>query len=215
MPEPPWAQPNPGAARAVVEWSNPNQIEGALAVPIGKTVLALAAISAALVAYIGIAGSTGFCPMCTGIVDSVLGKDSGPAGRPETLAGLTATSLSGESVALDSFVGQPVILDFWATWCGPCNTQRTILAGMESELAGKVHVVALSTDNGAAVVQKHIDKTGHGAEHELLASADLQRAFGVSSIPTLVFVDAQGKVRRVAVGVQSAEVLRREIAALN
>ncbi len=185
--------------------------------PIGKTALLIAAVPVVVVSYIGIAGTTGFCPMCTGIMDSVLGREStsGLLSRPETLAGLTATTLDGETVALDSFVGQPVILDFWATWCGPCKTQRGILAELEGELKGKVHVVALSVDSkGPSVVQEHIARTGHSAENELMAPNSLAQAFGVSSIPTLVFVDATGKVRKVVEGVQNADNLRREIASL-
>ncbi len=182
--------------------------------PAAKTILIIAAVPAAIVTYIAVAGTTGFCPTCTGIMDSVLGRDSS-AGQAETIKGLQATTLSGETVDLSSFIGKPVILDFWATWCGPCRTQRGILAEMESELSGNVHVVALSVDQGgSAVVQKHIESTGRRAENELIASTSLAQVFGVSSIPTLVFVDATGQVRKVAVGVQSADALRREIAAL-
>jgi len=184
---------------------------------IGKTAIALAAIPGAIAAYVAIAGTTGFCPTCTGLMDSVLGRTTAAAttGFPETLAGLKATTLTGEMVALDSFVGKPVILDFWATWCPPCNAERAILSSMHDELQGKVHVVALSVDTvSPEAVQDHITKSGHGEKNDLMDSAGVAQAFGVTGIPTLVFVDATGKVRKVVTGVQSADDLRREIAAL-
>lgn len=192
---------------------------GVFNVPISKTVIAIVAVPAAIAAYVAIAGTTGFCPTCTGIMDNILGRNTAAAasttGRPETLAGLKATSLTGETIALESFIGKPVILDFWATWCPPCNAQRTVLSSMHDELQGNVRVVALSVDTvSPRAVQDHITKSGHAEENDLMDSGGIAQAFGVSSIPTLVFVDATGKVRKVVTGLRSADDLRREIAAL-
>lgn len=187
--------------------------------PIGKSAIIVAAIPAAIAAYIAIAGTTGFCPVCTGIMNNVLGRDTtipASAGQPETLAGLKATTLTGETVALDSFIGKPVILDFWATWCSPCNAERTILSSMHDELEGKVHVVAISIDTiSPQAVREHIAKSGHAEENDLMDTSGVAQAFGITGIPSLVFVDATGKVRKVVTGLQSAANLRREIAALD
>lgn len=137
------------------------------------------------------------------------GKGSAPA----TLAGLTAKSLKREAVPLDSLVGKPLILDFWATWCGPCRTQRDELARLHEELGDKITIVALSVDDGPAVVQGYLMK--HPSAHaEYMASPEAARAFNVEAIPTLVIVDSTGRVRKVSTGVHSAAELKKMIAGL-
>ncbi len=178
------------------------------------TVLKVAAIPAIVVGYIAIAGTTGFCPNCTKVMDTVLGRAASPE-APESIAGLSAVDLDGQVVKLDEYIGQPVILDFWATWCGPCLKQRQVFAGMAEELEGSVHLLALSIDSeGSAAVKSHLAKSDHAVGVELMAPNALQRRFNVNAIPTLVFVDAQGNVREVFTGMLDAAAIRTRIAKL-
>lgn len=182
-----------------------------------KLALRIAVIPAAVGAYITIAGLTGFCPSCKAITDSVRGRYepmSRPAGAAASISGLTGYTLEGEPVALSSHAGAPMILEFWATWCGPCRRQREIIHTLAPELAGKVAVVSLSVDTDPRLVRSFLDKAPPSAI-ELLAPPELQAAVGgISAVPTLVFVDAAGEIRGVAQGVHSARELRARIAEL-
>ena len=80
-----------------------------------------------------------------------------------------ATDASFESEVLQS--GLPVVLDFWAPWCGPCKMIAPILDDIATELDGKVKVVKINVDENQQVAAK----------------------FGVRSIPTLVIFN-EGKV---------------------
>lgn len=82
----------------------------------------------------------------------------------------------------------PAIIDFYATWCGPCKAIAPILEELAKEYAGKIVIYKIDTDK----------------ERELAA------AFGISSIPTLLFIPAKGDPQ-VAQGALPKESLKRAI----
>src|SRR5262245_52244768 len=81
--------------------------------------------------------------------------------------------------------GLPVLVDFWAPWCGPCRMVSPALEQIASELAGRIKLVKVNVDSSPA----------------------LQQRFGVQSIPTLM-VFRQGKVAASQIGAAPADRLR-------
>ena len=80
------------------------------------------------------------------------------------------------------------LVDFWATWCGPCRMQAPILEQLDGELGGGVKVCKVDIDE----------------------QPELARRFGVMSIPTLVAIK-DGEVSNMRVGVQSLENLMQMV----
>jgi thioredoxin 1 len=83
---------------------------------------------------------------------------------------------------------EPVLVDFWAVWCGPCQMQNPILEELEKEFAGKVKFAKLNVDENPTVTSKYM----------------------VMSIPTLMIFKGGSSVKQM-VGVQSKEVLVKEL----
>jgi thioredoxin 1 len=83
----------------------------------------------------------------------------------------------------------PVVVDFWAAWCGPCRMQGTILEQLDKEI----------TEEQAKIVKVNVDEEG-----------ELAMTFGVQSIPTLLFYK-DGKVINKAVGVRDAAALKKTL----
>lgn len=82
---------------------------------------------------------------------------------------------------------KPVLVDFWAEWCGPCRMQNPILEDLDKALGDKGVIAKMNVDEQPTVPQK----------------------FGVMSIPTLVLFK-DGKIIKQWIGVQSGETLKSE-----
>jgi len=84
-----------------------------------------------------------------------------------------------------------VVMDFTATWCGPCQIQKPILEQLEGELGDKVEFKMIDVDQNNALAGK----------------------YGVSAVPTLI-IEKDGEIVKRYTGVTSAEVLRAELSPL-
>lgn len=189
----------------------------------GKVMTYMPLLALPLIAggWVAVNGMLGTCAMCTSIMDRITGGSSAKtavvsdesAALGESVHGLSAQTLTGETVSFKQFAGKPMLITFWATWCPPCRQQRSILADAQAELEDKVTVVSVSVDDTAAVARGYIQRNGAIGE-ELIVSSDLANHFNVTSIPTLVFVDADGRVHDVAAGVHRAQEIRSKLAKL-
>ena len=135
--------------------------------------------------------------------------------------------LGGKPVPLTSLKGEPVLLFFWAHWCGDCKEEGPILAQIEKEYANKRLVVVAPTQRygyvargeeaGPADELKYIDEIRHKFYSDLLnvpapISDENFKNYGASTTPTLVLIDRQGIVRMYHPGKMTLEEIR---AALN
>jgi peroxiredoxin len=103
---------------------------------------------------------------------------------------------------LASFRGRVVLLNFWATWCPPCQTELESMEGLYQ--AYKDHgleVVAISSDvQGAEVVQSFTTQLHLSFTTLLDPTGQVTRLYGVTSLPTTYLLDRQGRLVTVAVG---------------
>ena len=120
--------------------------------------------------------------------------------KPAPLPGLRLRTLAGADVALDSFKGKPLVLNFWATWCIPCVGELPELDKLAS--SGAVTVLAASADRaGAAVVQPFLAK--HPLAHLTVLldpGSEAGHAAQVVGFPTTLIFDASLLLRGRLVG---------------
>ncbi len=118
---------------------------------------------------------------------------------------LTLTTLDGGEVAIESFRGRPVLLTFWASWCGPCRVELPELEKLYGELVGTGFVVlTVNVDTSAVAAKRFIAATGVDLPVYRLPPRVLQ-AIGIDSIPTNILIGPDGRTELVTRG-YSAEL---------
>jgi thiol-disulfide isomerase/thioredoxin len=118
-------------------------------------------------------------------------------------------TLEGRSLRLADLRKKPVIVDFWATWCGPCRASMPHLSAMQTRYEKQgLTVIGLSVDeNGPQGVRKFADKLG--VKFTLaMANDDVLDAYGpIRSIPTTFFINRRGDIVRRVVGYIDGETM--------
>ena len=106
-----------------------------------------------------------------------------------------------KQLSLTQLQGKPVVLDFWATWCGPCRDEAPILERFSRKHAGEVVVVGVNTDDGPGLGGAWARKQGLSYPIVFDGESATKRAYKVTALPTLVIVSRVGKIVGVRVGV--------------
>jgi len=106
-----------------------------------------------------------------------------------------------EAVLLSSLKGKVVVLDFWATWCQPCVIELPLVAKVTSERDDKgVAFFAVNTGESGQAVKNFLDEKNLDIPLVLDDDGTIGSAYGVSALPHLVIIDAEGTVRHVHLG---------------
>jgi len=123
---------------------------------------------------------------------------------------------AGSRMRLSALQGNVVILDFWASWCKPCQAQARILSELASRHAGgNVLFVGINTSDNPERAQTFAESHQLPYPSVLDEGEVVANAYGASSLPTLVVIDAAGRVSDVSMGVLSAAEIEALIRAAN
>jgi peroxiredoxin len=121
---------------------------------------------------------------------------------------------TGRPVQLSSLSGQPVILNFWATWCGPCRVEMPDLqAAFERHQADGLVILAINREETAVSVRDFFyDELDLTFTPLLDEAGDVARLYGVANYPTSVFVNSDGVVTAVHLGLMTEEQIEGYLA---
>lgn len=129
----------------------------------------------------------------------------------EQLWAAPVTSADGKAQSLSLLKGHPVVVNFWASWCGPCVEEMPTLAQLHRQYAKKgIQFIGLGVDSDKNV-QAFLQKVGVDYPVYVIGfgGADLARTFGnqAGGLPFTVVIDAKGKIRSTKLGpIQPAEL---------
>ncbi|OFW41039.1 MAG: hypothetical protein A3J29_13620 [Acidobacteria bacterium RIFCSPLOWO2_12_FULL_67_14b] len=128
----------------------------------------------------------------------------------------TMKDLDGKDVSLSSYKGKVVLLNFWATWCGPCKAEIPGFVEIQEKYKDKLVIVGFSVDDTAEKAREYANQykmnypilLGEGRE-------DVQDAYGpIWGIPASFIISKDGKVCRKHLGIAPKAVFEKEVVAL-
>lgn len=168
-------------------------------------------------------GGEGATEREAGIGIVALPADKNPTGRPPAAEEGRAApdfilhTLDGGSIRLSDLRGKVVLINFWATWCGPCRQEvPELVRAYTAERDRGLEIVAVNLQEQEDKVRDFADEFGMQFPIALDRTGEVASAYRVqgSGLPTSVFVDRQGVVRVVRYGAMTADYLRQQLAAL-
>lgn len=128
----------------------------------------------------------------------------------------TVKDMNGVDVRLSSFKGKVIVLNFWATWCGPCKVEIPALIELQKEYANDVVVLGMSVDDPVEKLKPFAEK--YKINYPVLVGLgreEVQDAFGpLYGIPVTVFIGRDGKMCKVHNGLAVKPQLEAAIKAL-
>ena len=130
---------------------------------------------------------------------------------PASVGPLTMETIDGELLDMSDLRGKVVLVNFWATWCGPCREEIPYLASLTERYPEHLVVIGVSEDAGGVdMVEAFADQ--YGVNYPIvMATPEIKRAFpGVFALPTSFVVDPDGQMVQTHVGLISPVILEQE-----
>ena len=122
------------------------------------------------------------------------------------------TTVDGETVQLSALRGKPVVLNFWATWCGPCQREMPSLQMASQRFEGQVEFLGIDQGEPLEVVSEYLDTYRISFTVPLDTDQAVGDRYQVRGMPTTFFVDADGVIQHLWVGEMNAIILAEGIA---
>lgn len=206
---------------------------------IGLAVLLVVLLAGGMVAYNYLApkatNSDDVVPDKTDTIESVESGDDAAAGETagSDEAGygpapdFTVYDTEGNPVSLSDFAGQPIVVNFWATWCPPCKQELPEFEAASQELGisegdadtdGKVRFLMVALTDGQRETKDTVDAYIEENDYTFPVYYDLDysavTAYGINSIPMTLFIDADGNIADYRVGMIDETMLQNGLAAI-
>lgn len=109
--------------------------------------------------------------------------------------------LNGRSRRLADYRGRPLLINVWASWCGPCRAEMASLERLAwSERARRFALIGISTDDDTGAALAWLERSRATLSHFIDRQQALEQLLGAQRIPLTVLVDAQGRLRRRITG---------------
>lgn len=145
---------------------------------------------------------------------NALSRRSAPPGIPAVgrpLPPFELSLLGGGQVTADLLRGKPTFLNFWASWCGPCQMEMPFIEEIYKKERGRLNVLGINWQEPEIVADEFVRSNGYTFPVALDADGNLHAGWGFNGLPVSIFADARGTVCRVHVGGMTRSMMRAAV----
>jgi thiol-disulfide isomerase/thioredoxin len=136
--------------------------------------------------------------------------------NPDSAPDFKLNDLDGKPLSIAAARGNVVLLNFWATWCGPCREEIPDLIGLQAKYKDRLQIIGISVDDDdeAEAVKKFVEQTGINYP-VALASPEVRMQYGgITALPTSFVLDTEGRVVQKHEGLRDPLLYEVEVRAL-
>jgi thiol-disulfide isomerase/thioredoxin len=135
--------------------------------------------------------------------------------NPAAVPAFIARDLDGREVSSASWRGKVIIINFWATWCGPCRAEIPDLVTLQEKYRDRLQVIGISEDEAPPDVVKRFAADHHVNYPVIMTTPEIGKLFpGIGALPTSFIIDRESRVVQKHVGMLQAAMTERETRSL-
>jgi peroxiredoxin len=126
------------------------------------------------------------------------------------------TTLDGEQAALSDFRGEPVMVNFWATWCPPCRAEMPDMQKLYEDNGYTILALNMtSTETNVEDVGEFVDELGLTFPILMDETADVMENYSIQVYPTSYLIDSSGRVQRVILGAMNYDQMLQQMSEID
>jgi thiol-disulfide isomerase/thioredoxin len=134
---------------------------------------------------------------------------------PDPAPDFQAKDLDGKDLSLQAFKGKVILLNFWATWCGPCRAEIPGLIELQKKYKDHLQVIGMAVDEDDDTELRNVVKSESINYPVALTSDPVRMAYGgITALPTVFVINADGRVVQKHVGLYNPALYETEVRAL-
>ena len=138
-----------------------------------------------------------------------------PTATPDSAPDFSVLDGEGNAVSLSDFAGKPVVINFWATWCGPCRSELGAFDAAHKAYGDDIAFMMVNLTDGSREtvdgVKSFVEDAGYGFPVYYDTTLAAASAYGAYSIPLTVFVGADGSLLGGQIGAMSESALLQQL----
>lgn len=134
--------------------------------------------------------------------------EQAPDRRGEPVPEQDFEMFDGTTASMADYEGQPVVVNFWASWCPPCVAEMPDLETIHGEFADEVAFLGINTQDSPGAAADLVEQTGVTYDLARDPDGELFQAFGVFGMPTTFFVSADGEIVERHTGIMTLDQMR-------